>query len=113
MLVAISGAGVDLPRPSPKEKLERPRLATSGPAAAAASAAWAEYGDKNPITSSTSTWRCASTMTLVTNVGAQVCAVRSQSGISVQGAVIVRNNRGLTYSVAAETGLFGISNLGK
>lgn len=88
-------------------------LATAGPAAAASSGAWAEYGDKNPITSSTSTWRCASTVAITTNVGAQVCAVRSQSGISVQGAVIVRNNRGLAYSVTAETDLFGTDSLGK
>lgn len=75
-------------------------LATAGPAAAA-DGAWRAYGNTNPITSSSSTWRCASTKEVADNVHAQVCAIRSAAGNSVQGAVIVRNDRSSLYSLAA------------
>jgi hypothetical protein len=71
-------------------------LATAGPAAATesgtrtqglavaeASGTWRAYGNTNPITSSTSTWKCGSSTTVATNVIAQVCAIRSSSGSSV------------------------------
>lgn len=81
-------------------------LATAAPAAAtengtAATGTWRPYGNTNPITSSKSTWHCASTKRVATNVGAQVCAIRSPGGGAVQGAVIVRNNRSNLYSVRA------------
>lgn len=84
-------------------------LATAGPAAAAESGNWRAYGNTNPITSSSSTWHCAGTKTIATNVGAQVCAIRSSGGGSVQGAVIVRNNRSSLYSVQAAMDLYNSS----
>ncbi len=81
-------------------------LATAGPAAAADSGTWRAYGNTNPITSSTSTWRCAATKTIATSVAAQVCAIRSSGGGSVQAAVIVRNNRSALYSVKASMDLY-------
>ncbi|MGN9758214.1 hypothetical protein [Streptomyces sp. SD31] len=83
-------------------------LVTATPASAA-TGSWRAYGNTNPITSSSSTWRCAGTKALATDVGAQVCAVRSASGASVQGAVIVRNNRSSLYSVAAAMDLYNSS----
>lgn len=84
-------------------------LAITGPAAAAESGSWRAYGNTNPITSSASTWRCASTKALATSVSAQVCAVRSSGGGAVQGAVIVRNNRSSLYSVQAAMDLYNSS----
>ena len=83
-------------------------LATAGPAAAA-EGSWRPYGNTNPITSSPATWRCASTEEIATNVAAQVCAVRSEGGGAVQGAVIVRNNRSSSYRVQAEMYLYNSS----
>lgn len=80
-------------------------LVTASPAAAAVGN-WTEYGNTNPITSSSSTWRCYSSQTVATDVVAQVCAVRSASGTSVQGAVIVRNNRSSYYSIEAAVSLY-------
>ncbi|MEU4254493.1 hypothetical protein AB0F15_44600 [Amycolatopsis sp. NPDC026612] len=82
--------------------------APAGPAAASAAAtgSWHAYGNTNPITSSASTWSCAGSKALTTNVLAQVCAIRSPGHASVQGAVIVRNNRSSLYSVAAAMDLY-------
>lgn len=73
----------------------------TGPAQAALEGVWRPYGNKNPISTSESTWRCHSTKTVVTNVLAQVCAVRTPGGEGVQAAVIVRNNRSGLYSISA------------
>lgn len=81
-------------------------LATAGPAAATESGSWRAYGNTNPITSSSSTWHCASTKAIATDVGAQVCAIRSSGGGAVQAAVIVRNNRSSLYSVQAAMDLY-------
>jgi hypothetical protein len=86
-------------------------LATVGPAAATESGSWRAYGNTNPITSSSSTWHCAITQPIGTNVGAQVCAIRSAGGGAVQGAVIVRNNRASLYSVTAAMDLYTSSNI--
>jgi len=67
--------------------------------ATAAVAGWMPYGNTNPITSSSASWRCASTKPIATNVGAQVCTVRGSQG--VRGAIIVRNNTNSLYSVSA------------
>jgi hypothetical protein len=83
-------------------------LVTTTPAAAA-TGSWRAYGNTNPITSSSSTWHCAGTKTIATSVGAQVCAIRSSGGGSVQGAVIVRNNRSSLYSVQAAMDLYNSS----
>ena len=85
-------------------------LATAGPASAA-DGSWRAYGNTNPITSSSSTWKCASTVKIATSVGAQVCAIRSSSGGAVQGAVIVRNDRDSLYSVSATVGLYNSSGV--
>lgn len=81
-------------------------LTSAGPAAAVESGSWRAYGNTNPITSSSSTWRCASTQTITTDVVAQVCAIRSSGGGAVQAAVIVRNNRSGLYSAAASMDLY-------
>lgn len=79
-------------------------LATAG-IAAADDGVWRSYGNTNPITSSTSTWKCADSRTIASNVVAQVCAIRSPNGKSAQGAVIVRNNRSSLYSMSAAVDL--------
>ncbi|UUU22269.1 hypothetical protein [Streptomyces sp. DSM 40750] len=88
-------------------------LATAGPAAAADPGTWVRYGNTNPITSSSSTWRCAPTKIITTNVGAQVCAVRTESRLDVQGAVIVRNNKSIDFDARATIDLFGTYSLGR
>lgn len=80
-------------------------VATAGSAVATESGVWRAYGNVNPITDSTSTWRCTSTKAIATNVGAQVCAIRSASGSSVQAAVIVRNNGSGLYAATARMDL--------
>jgi hypothetical protein len=71
--------------------------------ATAAMAGWKPYGNINPITSSSSIWKCGATQSLGngTNVGAQVCTVRSSDRQGVQGAVIVRNDSNYLYSTSA------------
>lgn len=81
-------------------------LATAGPAAAAESGTWVAYGNTNPITSSSSTWGCAGSQTLATDVLAQVCAIRAANNTGTQSAVIVRNNRSTAYSVHTYADLF-------
>ncbi|MGW6776196.1 hypothetical protein ACWGBX_38060 [Streptomyces sp. NPDC055037] len=78
-------------------------LATAGSAAAAESGSWRPYGNTNPITSSTSLWRCARTVHIESDVLAQVCAVRASNGNGngVQEAVIVRNERSSSYRATA------------
>ncbi len=79
-------------------------LVSAGPAAAAdpvADGSWVTYGTRNPITSSTSTWKCGSTKSIATSVSAQTCAIRSAGGSSVQGAVIVRNSRSTAFKTNA------------
>ena len=73
---------------------------TVSPASAAAGN-WKAYGNTNPITSSPHTWVCAGSKAVTTNVVAQVCAIRSASGGSAQGAVIVRNNQSGLFSATA------------
>ncbi|MFE7903110.1 hypothetical protein ACFU3E_37645 [Streptomyces sp. NPDC057424] len=87
-------------------------LATAGPATAteagpaADAGTWRAYGNTNPITSSPATWACAGSKTVAASVIAQVCAIRSAGGGSVQAAVIVRNNRSSLYSASATMDLY-------
>ncbi|GAA3005560.1 hypothetical protein GCM10020229_16790 [Kitasatospora albolonga] len=81
-------------------------LVTAAPATAADSGSWRAYGNTNPITSSSATWHCAGSRTIAADVLAQVCAIRSAGGGSVQGAVIVRNNRSALFSVHAAMDLY-------
>lgn len=86
-------------------------LLCTGMAAATETGTWRAYGNTNPITSSPSTWHCASSQTVATNVSAQVCVVRSASGDAVQAAVVVRNNRSSLYATTASMNLFSYSGL--
>jgi len=75
-------------------------LATAGPAAASGSLSWRNFGNTDPINSSgLSSWACATSVTIATDVVAQVCGIVAPDGVSVQAAVIVRNNRSSVYSV--------------
>jgi hypothetical protein len=77
-------------------------LLTAGPASAEPEiGTWVPYGNKNPITTSSSHWRCASSVEVSTSVAAQVCSIRSRDGLLVQSAVIVRNNRSGLFSTTA------------
>lgn len=78
--------------------------------ASAAAGTWVPYGNDNPIIGSPATWKCAGSRTVATNVIAQVCAIRSKSGGSVQGAVIVRNNRSGLFSTTAEMDLQDVNS---
>jgi hypothetical protein len=80
-------------------------LATTGPAAAAGGT-WRAYGNTNPITASSSTWFCGSTVTVGSSVVAQACTVRSPSRPYVQSAAIVRNNRSSSFSASASITMF-------
>jgi O-glycosyl hydrolase len=77
-------------------------LAAAGPAAAVS--AWRPFGNTNPVTSSSSEWACAPSQQIAVNVVAQVCAVRGFG--AVQAAVIVRNNKPVTYNVSATMDLY-------
>jgi hypothetical protein len=81
-------------------------LATAG-TATADPGYWRAYGNKNPITSSASTWECGRSVELYyqTNVVAQTCAVKNVARDGAQAALIVRNNRSSTYIVSAATDL--------
>ncbi|MGW0902918.1 hypothetical protein [Streptomyces sp. NPDC002853] len=81
-------------------------LASASPAAASDAGTWRAYGNTNPITSSSATWKCAGSKTVTTSVLAQVCAIRSSTGGSVQAAVIVRNNGSSLYSATANMDLY-------
>ncbi|WP_328998008.1 hypothetical protein OHA18_26525 [Kribbella sp. NBC_00709] len=63
--------------------------------------AWRAYGNTNPITSSSSTWRCTKSVGAGWNINAQLCAVRSAFSAGAQAAVIVRNNSGDLVSAEA------------
>ena len=71
--------------------------------ATAATAGWVSYGSTNPITSSSSSWKCGTTKPVTTDgqVLSQVCTVRSPTGQSVRGAVIVRNNKTSLFTTIA------------
>jgi hypothetical protein len=76
--------------------------------ATAAIAGWTPYGNTNPITSSPSSWVCGATKAVTTDgkVLSQVCTVRSSSGQSVRGAVIVRNNRASLFTTTASMSVY-------
>jgi hypothetical protein len=82
-------------------------LATAGPAAAA-SGVWRAYGNTNPITSTSGleTWKCAASHRIAVNVVAQVCGIIWPDSITVQPAVIVRNNKPVLYKASATMDLF-------
>lgn len=74
---------------------------------------WRAYGNTNPITSSSSTWRCTDTITSQNvYVKAQLCAVRSASRTGVQAAVIVRNNSVFAVSTEAYAELWDPQQVG-
>lgn len=79
------------------------------PAAVAASryaGTWRAYGNTNPITSSASTWGCGGSHAVASGVVAQTCAIRSPDLRSVQGAVIVRNNRSSFFTATAKVSFY-------
>lgn len=82
-------------------------MATAGAASASQQpGSWKAYGNTNPITSSSSTWKCGDTNDIGgADVLAQACAVRSADGGEVQGAVIVRNNKSVSILTDAAADL--------
>jgi hypothetical protein len=86
-------------------------LAVAGPAGASLPpggnplGTWRAFGGANPITASSSKWSCAVSKQIGTNVVAQVCVVESSDTISVQPAVIVRNDKPVEYDATAEMSL--------
>jgi hypothetical protein len=93
-------------------------LAIAGPASASLPpggnplGTWRAFGGTNPITASSSRWSCGVTKKIGTNVVAQVCVVEASDTISVQPAVIVRNDKPVEYIATAEMTLeeMGIQN---
>jgi hypothetical protein len=93
-------------------------LAVAGPASASVPpggnplGTWHAFGNTNPISSSSSRWVCGITTQIGINVDAQVCVVESSDTISVQPAVIVRNDKPIEYNATAEMTLkeTGIQN---
>lgn len=88
-------------------------LTTAAPASAVEPGTWRPYGNKNPITTSSSQWRCASSVEIASSVVAQVCSIRSGggNGWDVQGAVIVRNNRSTAFSTSASVTVYDRFNV--
>jgi len=82
-------------------------LASAGPAAATQAGNWRAFGNTNPITSTSDTtwWSCGHTISVATDVLAQVCVVKNIRGTARQGAVIVRNNRPGLYGAEAAVDL--------
>lgn len=79
-------------------------LAAAGPASATlppgggTGGTWRAFGNTNPITSTPNDeWACASSRQIGVNVFAQVCALRSFDTADVQAAIIVRNDKPVTY----------------
>ncbi|MEU8124878.1 hypothetical protein AB0C21_39720 [Spirillospora sp. NPDC049024] len=88
-------------------------VGTASADTAPAAGTWRAYGNTNPITSSSSTWKCTDTInTAVWNIKAQLCAVRSASRTGVQTAVIVRNNGGGAVTTAAYAELWDYQTVG-
>jgi hypothetical protein len=79
---------------------------TSTLQATAATGSWTAYGNSNPITSSTSTWKCNGSVTVTTDVISQVCTIRSANKTRVQGAIIVRNNKSTSYNTTANMSVY-------
>jgi hypothetical protein len=83
-------------------------LTVAGTASADEDGTWRAYGNTNPITSR---WHCGATTTArYYPIKAQTCAIRSPDGLSVQAAVIVRNNGSQSLSVWAATWLYSPNN---
>jgi hypothetical protein len=78
-------------------------LVVAGPAAAA-TGVWRAY-TSNPVGSGTSSWHCGAYRTVVANVSARVCGIKTADGTAVQTAVVVNNDRANLYSVAAAADL--------
>ncbi|NRQ33565.1 hypothetical protein HII36_17155 [Nonomuraea sp. NN258] len=91
-----------------------PGAGTAGPAAIAASGIWRSYGNTNPITPGSGTWRCQSPRPVDADaqVNGRVCVIRSPNGTSaVRAAVIVRNDGSGSYTATAALGLYTSSAL--
>ncbi|MET9634073.1 hypothetical protein ABZX92_42135 [Lentzea sp. NPDC006480] len=86
-------------------------LTTAVPASASTNGTWVAYGNDNPITGSPAKWECAASVVIAENMLAQVCAIRSGggTGTTVQGAVIVRNNRASVASASAAVSMWNPS----
>ncbi|BCJ53561.1 hypothetical protein Asp14428_50360 [Actinoplanes sp. NBRC 14428] len=84
-------------------------VASASPASAAAGS-WTDYGNRNPITSSSATWKCNGTVAITSGVGAQVCAIRSSGGGATQAAIIVRNNLSGAYWIGGHVELWDWAN---
>lgn len=69
-------------------------------AASAADGSWRPYGSTQPIKPN---WHCGHTKDIMPGIKAQACAIRSTDKISVQAAVIVRNNYGYSQRLNAGT----------
>jgi hypothetical protein len=86
-------------------------LAAAGPASAAlppgqgGAGIWRAFGNTNPVSSSSSEWHCAASEQIGVNVVAQVCVINSADDLSVQAAVIVRNNKPVEYDAQASMSL--------
>ncbi|MER6915787.1 hypothetical protein ABT354_29280 [Streptomyces sp. NPDC000594] len=82
--------------------------ATAAPAGAVEAGVWGHYGDVDPITVSSSLWRCGDSRTITTGVIGRVCAVRAANGtgIGVHTAVIVRNNRSTSFLAQADASMW-------
>ena len=81
-------------------------LAVAGPASAGQpsgdpSGTWRAFGNTVPTTASLSTWSCAPSHQIGVSVVAQVCVVISPDKLSIQPAVIVRNDKPVEYDATA------------
>jgi hypothetical protein len=65
----------------------------------AASGTWRAYGSTNPTTSN---WRCGTVTYTNPGVYGRACLIRASDGVSVQAAILVRNNNTANAGVAAQ-----------
>jgi hypothetical protein len=74
----------------------------AGPAAAAEVlvGTWRSY-DTNPIGAGDSTWKCATAKSIGADISGRSCIIRTADRQSVQGAVVILNNRSTVVPVEA------------
>jgi hypothetical protein len=75
---------------------------TASPAAAAEVevGTWRSYAS-NPINAGNSTWRCGTPKSIGADISGRPCIISTADGQSVQGAVVILNNRSTVVPVEA------------
>jgi hypothetical protein len=103
VIAAVAGVGLAAADPA----------SASLPPGAGGQGTWQAFGNTNPITSSSSSWFCASSHQIGVDVTAQVCVIISRDHSVVQPAVIVRNDKPVEYDAQATMDLVAVDDGGQ